>query len=100
MNVKTKSQANAIVNMVDGLTGRKMTAEEIRDVSDYVADLLDAGTEKYRIWCHERSQWWRPNGDGYTYKFEEGGLYTREEAIEICREANSDCPPDESMIPA
>lgn len=40
------------------------------------------------IWSNEHGLWWKPNQRGYTQRVEEAGLYTLDEAIKICTEAN------------
>lgn len=49
---------------------------------------------KYWIWCNERNMWWRPNRRGYTSEREEAGVYSLEEATEICDNANRFCSPE------
>lgn len=41
-----------------------------------------------KIWSFEHDAWWRPNSQGYTTSEAEAGLYEREEAEEIVRQAN------------
>jgi hypothetical protein len=41
----------------------------------------------YLIWSTEHDGWWGPGGLGYVRHVGEAGRYTREEALEICRNA-------------
>lgn len=46
--------------------------------------------------------WWKPNRRGYTIVREEAGVYSFEEATEICESANRFCSPgkvEELMVP-
>lgn len=56
---------------------------------------------KWLIWCHERQQWWKPSCCGYTYKIQDAGRYSFEEALRIVKSANiyMEDIPDESMVP-
>lgn len=45
-------------------------------------------TEKYLIWSEDHKMWWCPRCNGYTSILKEAGLYSREEAEEICKDAN------------
>ena len=42
----------------------------------------------YLIWCVERSQWWKPNGCGYTSDINEAGRYSELRAYRILKQAN------------
>lgn len=59
---------------------------------------------KWRIWSIEHTGWWMPNGNGYTNKLDEAGLYTYTKATEIVRGANRNLdynkhlPPNEAMV--
>lgn len=50
------------------------------------------------IWSHEHKLWWRPNKGGYTRKESEAGLYTREEAKEICKSYGDKNRKDEEAV--
>ena len=54
------------------------------------------------IWNHERHQYWKSGGWGYTSLRHEAGRYTFNEALTIVLEANQHKynVPEESMIPA
>lgn len=43
-------------------------------------------SDRYLIWSHEQSRWWR-RGNGYTSSMAEAGRYTRESALAICLRA-------------
>jgi hypothetical protein len=56
-------------------------------------------TERYFIWSNEHRAWWRPARCGYTVHLGGAGEYSRDEAIEICRDAHDgwrdgDPPPE------
>ena len=40
--------------------------------------------EQYYIWSNEHRAWWRANRSGYAESIEAAGLYSRDEAIQIC----------------
>lgn len=42
----------------------------------------------YLIWSYEHDGWWKENSTGYTDDVEQAGLYTEEQASQICNEAN------------
>lgn len=42
----------------------------------------------WSIWSNEHNQYWRANCMGYTSDISEAGLYTRSDALEICRKAS------------
>ena len=44
--------------------------------------------ERYLIWSFEHRAWWGPGRVGYTTATHRAGIYTAEEANEICNEAN------------
>lgn len=58
--------------------------------------------EDWLIWSNEHNAWWKSGGLGYTRKRSEAGIFSREEADEICRGANlhlaDDVPPYETMV--
>lgn len=41
----------------------------------------------YLIWSNEHCGWWKPGRSGYTREMKEAGLYSRDEALRICRQA-------------
>jgi len=61
--------------------------------------------QMYYIWSWEHRGWWKPNECGYTQNVEEAGLYTYEQAREICINANYTFisrmtpMPNEAMVP-
>ncbi len=62
---------------------------------------------KFYIWSNQHEAWWKPAKRGYTEKIEKAGVYSLEEAIEICNGANWNIGaeakgflvPDEAMVP-
>ncbi len=46
-----------------------------------------------RIWSFEHNAWWAPGRSGYAPDEASAGLYSREEATQICRDANIACAP-------
>lgn len=57
--------------------------------------------KQFLIWSNEHGAWWRANSCGYTTAVAGAGVYTKEEAEKICKNANHDparC--DEEMRPA
>lgn len=41
----------------------------------------------YLIWSNEHDAWWGPNERGYTRTLAGAGIYSREDAIRICKHA-------------
>lgn len=41
----------------------------------------------YLVWSHEHGAWWGPARRGYVKRIAEAGLYSEEEAIDICAKA-------------
>lgn len=41
----------------------------------------------YLIWSNEHRAWWRANRCGYATGLDQAGRYTRQEALDICRDA-------------
>ena len=41
----------------------------------------------YLIWSNEHRMWWKPARRGYTEGLALAGRYTREEALQICKDA-------------
>ncbi len=52
------------------------------------------GEPLYLIWSHEHSGWWRDNRRGYTPTLKGAGIYTRKEALDVCRRARLCNPAD------
>lgn len=53
----------------------------------------------YVIWSTEHRGWWRPARRGYTHHLAEAGAYSRDVALDICREANKRVwPPGEDQV--
>jgi len=44
---------------------------------------------RYVVWSHEHAAWWAPGRCGYTPALADAGLYTREQAIGIARDAGA-----------
>lgn len=44
-------------------------------------------TDNYLIWSNEHRAWWRAGRMGYTRRLKEAGVYSRDEALKICRDA-------------
>ena len=55
--------------------------------------------ERYLIWSFEHRAWWGPGRVGCTTATHRAGIYTAEEANEICDEANRTAVED-FMVPA
>ena len=55
---------------------------------------------KYLIWSIEHNAWWKPREWGYTRLKEEAGIYSKNKALEIVKEANigDNDVPNEAMI--
>lgn len=53
----------------------------------------------YLIWCFKRDMYWSPNERGYTTMLELAGLYSLNQAVDICNKANI-VSREEAMIPA
>jgi hypothetical protein len=43
---------------------------------------------RYLIWSNEHKGWWRPNRNGYTEDYQDAGLYSRDNAMTICKNAS------------
>lgn len=58
---------------------------------------------KWRIWSIEHSAWWGLNSHGYVPNAHNAGVYSTDEAVEICVGANSyrkaNFLPNEAMVP-
>lgn len=53
----------------------------------------------YLIWSFEHRSWWKPNKRGYTERLSEAGTYPKDEALEICEEANKYQSINEGLVP-
>lgn len=51
---------------------------------DYLLKLLDA---RYLVWSNEHTAWWKPGSWGYARGLRAAGHFSRQEAIDICRNA-------------
>ena len=47
--------------------------------------------DAYAVWSEQRGAWWGPGSRGYRRKFSESGRFSREQALDICRNALFDC---------
>jgi hypothetical protein len=54
----------------------------------------------YLIWSFEHDSWWKPCRHGYTEDVMQAGLYSKEDAEQICEHANSYEEINEEMRPA
>ena len=54
--------------------------------------------DKVLIWCLERNMYWKANNVGYTQELSEAGLYHRQKAESICRNANAHGKEEERII--
>lgn len=45
-------------------------------------------TDRVRIWSFEHDAWWKSGGMGYTQHVQEAGIYLRDDAVKIVRQAN------------
>ena len=43
--------------------------------------------DQYLVWSNEHRAWWKAGRCGYAQGLRDAGRYTREQAIEICRDA-------------
>jgi hypothetical protein len=57
-------------------------------------------SERWLIWSNEHRAWWRPAGHGYTTATHQAGMFSRDEAEAIVRDANRvpRDPPNEVMV--
>jgi hypothetical protein len=75
------------------------------DTFQLVTDEMDPGgkpqtaPERYLIWSFEHRASWGPGRVGYTTATHRAGIYTAEEANEICNEANRTAIED-LLVPA
>lgn len=44
--------------------------------------------DQYLVWSEEHGRWWRPAAQGYTSSIAEAGIYSKQQADMICRDAN------------
>lgn len=52
---------------------------------------------RYLIWSNEHQAWWGPVRWGYTTEISKAGRYSREQAVEIVREARGGMRPGENF---
>ena len=61
--------------------------------------------QQYIIWSFEHDAWWGPNHRGYNSQKKDAGVYSYQEALDICLGANygfykgSEKMPYEVMVP-
>lgn len=53
---------------------------------------MDDENDLYLVWSNEHRAWWRSNLLGYSTGFAEAGRYSRQEALDICRQAILSAP--------
>lgn len=53
----------------------------------------------YLIWSIEHDAWWKPGWHGYTSDINEAGMYSKDEAERIVKNANAHGSFNECMIP-
>lgn len=56
-------------------------------------------TDPWVIWSFEHNAWWKPDRRGYTPDLIFAGVYSKEEADEIERDANRYTPGNEVALP-
>lgn len=44
-------------------------------------------SDTYLVWSNEHGAWWKAGGWGYSTGLRNAGHFTRDEAIQICRQA-------------
>jgi len=101
--------------VLDGLTdellnlvgSEDLTDQDLREASEgLLPSLCDAlqengfGIRRFKIWSNEHNGWWKPRRMGYTNIRSEAGVYTLEEATDICEKANIGLHdiPNETMV--
>jgi hypothetical protein len=91
-------RAEALATLASWDSGVVPTQDELFPLFEYVrslpsvsprsADVQKAlpgeGRREFLIWSNEHAAWWRPESRGYTDSIASAGLYTDEEATEIC----------------
>lgn len=77
-----------IVEQIENLVRRGNEAQKaINNLIDAVrANNVEGG--HWLVWSIEHDRWWKPGAYGYTDNIKEAGLYTFEQALDICRKAN------------
>jgi len=45
-------------------------------------------SDSYLIWSNEHRAYWKPRSSGYTTSIDGAGIYSRDEALCICGDAN------------
>lgn len=76
--------------------------ESGRCVQQRLKEILQTGeAQNFYIWNSERNMWWKPNGFGYTKNRYMAGIYSYEEAMQICQDANQtmEDQPEDMMVP-
>jgi hypothetical protein len=48
---------------------------------------MEVANQIYLVWSNEHQGWWRHGSSGYTRGLRNAGRYTRDAALQICREA-------------
>jgi hypothetical protein len=49
--------------------------------------MSEASDNQYLIWSNEHRAWWGPGHCGYTRGLRDAGRYSRDQAIQVCRDA-------------
>lgn len=65
-----------------------MISEDIKNIMNWNT----AQENTYLIWSVEHSCWWKPGGWGYTPALLDAGHFSREQAMQICRDALPSAP--------
>lgn len=59
--------------------------------------------DQYLIWSNEHRAWWAPGSNGYVQRLAEAGRYSRQHALQICKDAqggwNGLAPAPEIAVP-
>lgn len=71
------------------------TPAEIAEALEIPAALAD----HWLVWSNEHGAWWRANSAGYCTELLGAGIYTREEAERIERDANAHGDRNETAVP-
>lgn len=58
--------------------------------------------DSYVVWSNEHARWWAPGSSGYVATLKEAGRYSRQHALQICKDArggwNGQSPPPEIPV--